>query len=235
MTSHFRTMHRIVPVAAVLAICLGFVAATPAFAADDGQENFFSAVLGMLGVNFGGDKNDGPPIDYRERAPIVLPPKMDLPQPLPPVTARTQAWPQDPELAKAKKAAEQAKAPRVTGTLADADGPISAEELRQRGTLAPNAAVPTGDCLEQHTCSPEAFWSMLKNTKKQDTEQVELAPGQEPAREYLTQPPPGYMTPTKVVKATAMTPRPQPDDNLADNPARYFLQQKENQLSPDTQ
>jgi len=211
--------------------------APPALAADDGQDNFFSAMLGMLGggLGVGTDKDAAPAIDYRERAPLVLPPKMELRQPLPPVAARTKAWPQDPELVRAKKAAErQAKAPRVTNS--NGDTAISIEESRRPGTPDPNASVPTGDCLDKNTCDPSSFWSMLKNTKKQDTEKVELVPGQEPPREYLTQPPPGYLTPTKVVKATMAPPRGDSDEDPNDDKAAYFRRERgEGQSSPDAQ
>jgi hypothetical protein len=221
-----------VPAAAAIVLSLGTVAATPALAADDGQDNFFSAVIGMLGANLGGDKDASAPIDYHERAPLVLPPKMELRQPLPPVAARNQAWPQDPDVLKAKRAAELAKAPRVTPT-SDHDSAMSTEELRRPGTPDPNASVPTGDCLDNHTCDPTAFWSMLENTKKQDTEKPELAPGQEPPREYLTQPPPGYLAVTKVVKATGEAPRGPSDADPNDNSAAYFRKLKESQSSPD--
>ena len=47
MASQIRCLYRMAPAAAV-ALSLGF-AASPARAGDDGQENFFSAVWGMLG------------------------------------------------------------------------------------------------------------------------------------------------------------------------------------------
>lgn len=230
MASHFRAVCRMAP-AAALVVSLGSITATPVLAADDGQDNFFSAVLGMIGVDLGVNKGPDTPIDYHERAPLVLPPKMELRQPLPSATARTQAWPQDPELVKAKKDAELAKAPRSNGS--DEDRAVSAAELRRPGPPGQNANnVATGDCLENHTCSPNEFWSIMKNTKKQATENAELVPGQEPAREYLTEPPPGYRTPTQVVKATVEVPRQKGDEERS---AEYFRKQKESQLSPNVQ
>jgi hypothetical protein len=233
MASDFRAKCRMVPATAALVLSLVSIAATPAFAVDDGQQDFFSAVLGLVGVNLGGNTDAGP-IDYHERAPLVLPPKTELTQPLPPVTARNQAWPQDPDVLKAKQAAELAKAPRVTPD-SDHDAAISAEESRRRGTPDPNASVPTGDCLDNHTCDPNTFWSLLKNTKKEDTEKAELSPGQEPPREYLTQPPPGYLAMTKVVKATGEAPKDPGDADPNDNSAAYFRNLKESQSSPNVQ
>lgn len=229
MATHLRALLRMAPATAVAVFSLGFVAATPAWAADDGQENFFSAVFGLITTDVGVD-NTPPPIDYRERAPLVLPPKMELRKPIPPVAERTKAWPQDPEIVAAKKAAALAKAPRV----GDQDKPMTAEEMHRRGPVDPNAGVPSGDCLDHHTCDPTAFWAMLKNTKKVDTTQVQLTPGQEPPREYLTQPPPGYLAPTKVVKFTGAAPKPNVEDDPNDNSAHYFRQQKDSQYSPDT-
>ena len=83
---------------------LGLLSAAPALAADDGQEGLFDSILGIVGV---GDKK-APEIDYRDRAPLVLPPKMALRQPLPSGAQRPAAWPNDPDVARrAREAAPQ--------------------------------------------------------------------------------------------------------------------------------
>ncbi len=56
-----------------------------AFAADDGYADVFSSVLTAVGL-LSPDKT--PDIDYRERAPLVLPPKMALAE-----ARRSGRWP----------------------------------------------------------------------------------------------------------------------------------------------
>ncbi|HWG04684.1 MAG TPA: hypothetical protein VG271_06705 [Beijerinckiaceae bacterium] len=231
MASPIRGLQRAVPLAA-LALSLGYVTATPARAADDGQENFFSSVWGMIGGGIGVAPRSEPTIDYHERAPLVLPPKTDLPPPGAGAAVRNQSWPQDPDVLAAKKAQEEARAPHLAHKLDPAE---TIEQSRQRSAAAydPLANQPTGDCLETRTCDPATFWSLLKNTKKGDTAELQLIPGQEPPREYLTQPPPGYMSPTKAVKVTQSAPQVvDPDNNPEDNPSTYFRDQKEKQYSP---
>jgi len=80
MASPLRGLPRAVPLAA-LALSLGYATLTPAKAADDGQGSFFSSVWGMIGGGIGVAPRSDPAIDYHERAPLVLPPKMDLPPP----------------------------------------------------------------------------------------------------------------------------------------------------------
>lgn len=228
MACRFRTIYRTAP-AAALFVWLGCVAATPAFAGDDGQGNFFSSVLQMIGVDIGVENDSGPPIDYHQRPPLVVPPTMTLPKPRPPLTSRARGWPQDPDALAAKKAAALAKAPRVDRNDGDYDPAIAAAESRRRGAPHSRASakshIPTGNCLEKQTCSPKAFWSMLRNTKRREDSTAALVPGQAPPREYLTQPPSRYMIPTKVVKETAAAPQQRGDD--IDNSVAYFRKQQQ--------
>src|ERR671917_317194 len=71
--------------------------------------------LGSIGVI---DKEKDA-IDYRERAPLVLPPRMDLREPAAPgsVQARNPQWPNDPDVAARKRQAAEDRAP-VTDTEA---------------------------------------------------------------------------------------------------------------------
>jgi hypothetical protein len=230
MTSQIRVLSRVASVTAI-ALALGFVATAPARAADDGQENFFSAVWGMVGGSVGIEKESAPPINYREHAPLVVPPNADLPAPGAPIAQREKSWPQDPELVEAKKKAEGAKAPPSQHRL---DPPMTAAESRVRGgtpSSTPNS--PADDCLASNSCNPNAIWSVLKNTKKENTQKLALKPGEEPPREYLTQPPPGYLSPTKAVKLTQSAPvAVDPDNNPENNPATYFRDQQQRQYSP---
>jgi hypothetical protein len=66
--------------------------ASPARAqAPQEDTNPLNSVLGFVGMQFDKDKED---IDYRARAPIVVPPRLDLPKPK--QVARNADWPKDP-------------------------------------------------------------------------------------------------------------------------------------------
>ena len=83
--------------AALLSVA-GFSSATPAWAAED--TNMFNSVLGFVGMQFDKEPDS---IDYRARAPIVVPPRTDLPPPKEAV--RDPAWPNDPDVAAERRAA----------------------------------------------------------------------------------------------------------------------------------
>ena len=61
------------------------------------------------------------------------------------------------------------------------------------------------------SCSPQEYWGKLAVTaeKKED---AGVQAGIEPEREYLTQPPKGYMAPKQTVKATFEAPRQKYDE-----------------------
>jgi len=114
----------------------------------------------------------GPTIDYRERSPLVVPPKLDLPPPEDTaVEKKSPAWPVDAAVkqrqlqeAKRKKAATDAAT--NTPTL-DANGkPVEEDRLRDLGKIF--------GLNQQETATFVA----------------------EPPRTTLVEPPPGYRTPS---------------------------------------
>ncbi|MDB5650896.1 MAG: hypothetical protein JWL62_2416 [Hyphomicrobiales bacterium] len=184
--------------AAAFALALGVSAPRPALALDDdGSKNVFSAVLGLVGIS--GEKED-PSIDYRERAPLVVPPnRSSLPQPLPPVANRNAAWPKDQEIVRRKQAEEAARRPRVD----EVQNPVSREELARGRSASGAATAPPQDagCSDplSRVCNPETFWSGLRNARS-SSDEVKLAPGKEPSRDWLTEPPAGFRKATKETK-----------------------------------
>jgi hypothetical protein len=169
-------------------IAAALAASAPAYAQSDGV--FMKDVLTTLGV-IDGDK---PQLDYRERAPLVVPPKLDLPKPGNPqeVTARNPAWPNDPDVAARKKAIAEARKP-VPNNMSN-DGPISgrptpAAEL-QRGRKVGAAQDVPGDIRPDNASriSP----TELRRTAIMPEGDALIATGQEPERTDLTQPPSGY-------------------------------------------
>ena len=80
------------------------LAATPAFA----QEGvLFQNLVKGMGL-FGSDKDD---IDYKQRAPLVVPPSSALPKPQEPGATRTAAWPDDPDVARRKADRDASRSP----------------------------------------------------------------------------------------------------------------------------
>jgi len=179
----------------------------PAFAInDDGRGSIYESLLDMVGM---GEKSDPPPISYRERSPLVVPPKLDLPAPQQPASQRAAAWPTDQEVVRARKKATESNARTMAKYLESNGGEkVSAEELRAgRTTDKPTGPVSgpgTGcsmDPFDKSGCSPAEYWSKLAVTVGKKDESV-LQAGVEPDREYLTQPPKGYLKATQNVKAT---------------------------------
>lgn len=213
-------------VAAAGLIGLCALAGSPARAADDGYANVFSSVLGSVGLV----KTDSPPpIEYRERPPLVLPKDAALPKPVTGGVKRTAAWPQDPDVLQRRKDAEEARAPHTMGAVhSDKGDMLSAAELA-RGRAAESEPVRPNDCGNDgqgHNCivlSPDVLKAENEhyrsvNPDKSDT----LVAGQEPSRDFLTQPPKGYMKPVKAVKATTEA----PEEKVDDSSARYMQQQE---------
>ena len=68
-------------------------------------------ILGSIGII----PKDPPKIDYRERAPLVLPPKMELRTPSDAAALETRAanWPKDPDVMAARREAAEASKPEI--------------------------------------------------------------------------------------------------------------------------
>ncbi len=163
---------------------------------DDDDEPFETKIMkSILGIN---DKDS---IDYRERAPLVVPPTMNL---APPEQAKIDnpAWPKDASIQERKKRRAAAKQPRRDPEL-DAR-PLTPAELNPNGIGRPGAgpAASASDNAEfegQRKLKPNElgykgglFDSIFRDTSKPESA---VFTG-EPARSALTDPPPGYMTPS---------------------------------------
>lgn len=195
----------------------------PARAADDGYANVFTSVLSAVGVV---KPDPGPEIDYRERPPLVLPPQDTLPKPEATGVKRTAAWPQDPDVLRRRKAAEEARAPIVaTGDKAEVLTPAQLAKGRaQSEPVNPNNCGAKGNnrgCLVLSPVELRAEGERFEAANPDKTN--ELQAGQEPDRTFLTQPPKGYMKPTKTVKATTEAPEERIDPS---NPRAFLMPTK---------
>jgi hypothetical protein len=186
--------------AAALALALSAAATRPALALeDDGRENIFSSVIGLI---MPGDSDPGASIEYRERAPLVVPKnRAALPTPQPKAAERSKSWPKDQEIARREADRARSLAPRVD----EVHNPVSRTELdRVRSAGGPQGPGPDASCNEPlgRPCNQEAFWSSLRNSKSTADETKDLVPGREASRQFLTDPPTGYRKPTTAQKYT---------------------------------
>src|SRR5947207_12466136 len=93
---------------AVVAFGVGLVMTAGAARAQDDEEDdktFEEKIIEGIMAGVGGTNMENRGIDYRERSPLVVPPKLNLP---PPVSASTEVkapnWPKDPDEARRKAA-----------------------------------------------------------------------------------------------------------------------------------
>jgi hypothetical protein len=203
---------------------------TPARAEEGNQT--LRQLFGLVTGDTGQKDTDG--IDYRERPPLVLPPKIDLPPPQASAATQNPAWPNDPDVGRVKKLKAEAKAPARHVNEAMANPHISQAELEHGRVAVSDPRTP-----QQNPCNysdnPDCLytpWSILKKvTDDPNAPSKEvLVPGEEPPREYLTEPPPGFRKPAKVVKATREAPKEKED---ASDAAAYIRQQAHHKASVD--
>jgi hypothetical protein len=191
---------------AVVALGVGLVMTAGAARAQDDDEDdgktFEEKVIEGIMAGVGGTNMENRGIDYRERSPLVVPPKLELP---PPESVKTEIkdpnWPKDPDEARRKAAIEARK--KVNKDPVEAARILSPSELNQRAPKssstpdAASASQPGGEPGTNAILSPSqlgftgSFSSLFGGNK------AEVAPFKgEPTRDSLTQPPSGYQTPS---------------------------------------
>jgi hypothetical protein len=192
----------------------GLTGATPARAQED--TNMFNSVLGFVGMQFDKEQDT---IDYRARAPIVVPPRIDLPAPKEAV--RDPAWPKDPNIAEERRRAMDSRRPAPQLTP-NSRVEMSQTELQQGRGALPTAGPP--DECQAGAGTPICLYAPWKVLQAAVTgaQPDATQPGPEPSRKYLTEPPPGYRKATGVVKATIEAPKERPD---AADPRAYIRSQ----------
>lgn len=181
---------RLIAVAAFTAIgSLGVVA--PARA--DGILNSLQNLIGL------GD-DEQPEITYRERAPLVVPPKMELRPPEQSKLEANPAWPKDPDVEHRKQADLLKKYP---------GGVPESERRRLNGDRATMSEMAGGrssakpfknDPDEQDTFADKKHADWLRpdamQRQNQAASKATVVSGVEPERRYLTDPPSGMRRPS---------------------------------------
>jgi hypothetical protein len=145
------------------------------------------------------------PIEYHERAPLVVPKSMSLPPPAAQHAAsRNQAWPVDPDVARKAKEKAEAAQPVRSGGAEGSTNPDNARSsiwtiLAGRSTSAPiQPAGPDPNKLPESGYIPNGVLRAQGQAfaaQNPETGDV-IAPGAEPKRKFLTDPPTGYRRPS---------------------------------------
>ena len=152
----------------------------------------------MAGI--GGTNMENRGIEYRERSPLVVPPKLDLP---PPASARPKRsapnWPKDPDEAAAQGCGRrpQERQQGSDGSRPHPDPGRTGRRQDRRARPHRQRSGPARRANNNPLLSPSqlgytgGFSGMFGGSK------TETAPFKgEPTRESLTQPPSGYQTPS---------------------------------------
>lgn len=159
------------------------------------EEKIIEGIMGGLGAT--NMENKG--IDYRERSPLVVPPKLDLPAPSA-TEVKAPNWPKDPDEARRKAAIEARKNAKKKDIVEDSR-PLTPAELNVGRTAARprtnNDPVQPG-VSNNPVLSPAQLGftgglsQIFGGNNKPETAEFKG----EPTRDSLTQPPPGYQTPS---------------------------------------
>ena len=167
----------------VLAVLAGAPAAQAQLISDPVDE-----VLETMGLK----SRDREPIDYRERAPLVVPPSgAKLRAPESAASGRNAQWPQDPDLLARKRRAEEARAPSTITMDRDVRADLVGPDVgRKRNAYAgvPNRSITSEGDNPARALTPDQVRGALANSSESGNRPV----GGEPGRQYLTEPPKGY-------------------------------------------
>jgi hypothetical protein len=169
---------------------------------DDDDKTFEEKIIEGVMAGIGGTNMDNRGIDYRERSPLVVPPKIDLP---PPTSASNAApapnWPKDPDEARRKAAIKarknDKKDPVEAARILTPSELNAARTAPDKDTRSSESLQPGGDPGANAILSPSQLGFDGKFSSIFGGNKAEVTPFKgEPTRESLTQPPPGYQTPS---------------------------------------
>ena len=177
------------------AVAITTLYAAPEARADDDGPSVFGSIMHTLGFRRSGETYDG--IDYNERSPLVVPPTRDLPPPVSSNAPPVSNWPKDADIERRKKAKKDEK-PRyqVGDSVQNASRPLSRSELDPTGARPGNSSGDGDSSANSQMADPRdggAKKSLFSGLFKKD--QYATFTG-EPSRQSLTDPPPGYQTPS---------------------------------------
>ena len=197
----------------------------PARAAEN-DPSFDQKVMQSIMDGLGFKKDGEATINYQQRPPLVIPPSRELPPPesTDAVTANNPAWPKDPDVARRKMEAAMERSRNVSDEREREQNPLRPDQLtpgargqkRQQARTTDNGydAPASGfgnQLLPSQLGTPKnGVFSAMFDNKKEETAKFTG----EPPRVSLTEPPPGYQTPSpEQPYGLGKAPPPKPDDN----------------------
>lgn len=186
--------------ACALALALALSAA-PARAEDDEPSLDQKVLRGLLeGL---GLKRDGEAINYQERAPLVIPPGRDLPPPEKgdAAIANNPAWPKDPDVTRRREEARLERNRNVSAEREIEQNPLRPEQITPGGNprTPPSRrkqSTNLGQDGDRMTPSELGYKGGLFSSMFGGDKEESVRFTGEPARSSLTEPPPGYQTPS---------------------------------------
>ena len=192
---------RLTPACAALGLSVALaalMAPQAARAGDDSSSNFYNATFGRLLKGFGfKSADDDDNINYRQRAPLVIPPTSNLPPPEKTSVVPNPAWPKDPDVARRKLIEKQEKNRNIEAERMREENPLPPDQLapgpRPRDTA--NKDVEYSGRLGKIMSPSELGYKGGLFHGSDESDNVAKFTG-EPPRADLTDPPPGYQTPS---------------------------------------
>ena len=167
---------------------------------DEDDKTFEEKIIDSLMSGIGATNMENRGIEYRERSPLVVPPKLSLP---PPASAGAEVnapnWPKDPDIQRRKAAVaarkKENKDPQQAARI------LTPAEMAVGKTAGPartnNDPIQPGTSQSNPMLSPSQLGYTGGLSGMFGGNKSETAPFKgEPTRESLTQPPVGYQTPS---------------------------------------
>lgn len=184
---------------AVLGIALSATHARAQSAISDDDDTFEEKIIKNIMTGLGGTNMENTGIDYRERSPLVVPPKIDLPPPAAEAQVNVPNWPKDPDVQRRKAAIAARKNERKLTPMEGGRSLLPSELAQRAAPASPTAAESTqpGNSATNPMLSPSQLGfngSLFGMFKGNATETATFTA--EPSRDSLTQPPAGYQTPS---------------------------------------
>jgi hypothetical protein len=204
MRNRYANGQRAAALAGLLALAL-LAGMGHAWAQDDEDEPLDTRLFRSFMKEMGFSRGDQG-IEYRERAPLVVPPTRNLPPPQAEgPAAKNPAWPKDPDVTRRKEASAAEKA-KLYSSAEEQARVLRPDELKAKGQASANTSTTGTAASVEESARPMSpsqlqgsatrnWWDDLFS--KVGPQRPESAPFKgEPPRTTMTAPPPGYQTPS---------------------------------------
>lgn len=169
------------------------------------------------------------PIEYRERAPLVMPPKLGaktLPDPR--ASTASPQWPREPEVVERERAAAERRVSRgnqIQGRYEDNNATLPIDEMRS-GRRADASVTREGQRKPGDNTREDSWVNPIDLIRGIGTERSEPSEV-EPARDVLTDPPKGYRQAPKKVARGSTDPVGNPSrEREESDPGVYLREQR---------